>query len=182
MGNELSHYQDALNQLVSREGFRNKNRTSQLVESTALTLRHFFEKGSYGTEISGPELLPSAWPYVRYLVADIMRPKFGYGKSLFADLTWSDQFLEDLTREAWEISDILPRDLKHKEWLFMVKVASHMFMEDPFLIENGYINEQGRSRIIGQSLMAGTAPRDMYEMQFEAWKKEFASGKRVILK
>jgi len=168
--NELE-YQRGLS-LIQTEGSQERSR--MLVGTTAEVLRHFFDRDEYGTlPVKDGDVLPACWPYVRYLVADSLRPKLGYGPSKFVNLDWSDKFLSDVADEARQINQMLPKDLSHKEWPFMVKVAGYMLMNDPFLVDKGWITKSGRGRLVSQSLMTGFAPRDMYEMQFEVWKNKY---------
>lgn len=174
MNKELTSYQASLQKIASPE--ENKERTRFLIQSTAEMMKHFFDKSTYGDpDLCGPGTLPAYWAYVRYLVADRLRPKFGYGSSKFTDIEWTEKLLQDFSSEAQELEKLLPTDLNHHEWLFMVRVAGHMLMNDPLLVENGYINEEGRQRLINQSMLAGSAPGDMYEAQFEDWKEQFSN-------
>ena len=170
-----NEYQLGLTELI-REDSLEEQRAEELVGVTSSIMKHFFERGTYGNLAStNGNVAPACWPYVRYLVADGLREKFGYGEPLFTKVNWDYQFLKDLSDEAKQLTEILPKDLKYNEWLFIVGVASHMLMTDPYLLGRGYVTENGRNNLVGQSIKAELiefSDGDMYELQFMAWKEK----------
>lgn len=173
MNAELSKYNPQLQAMITQEGAERTNRTIQLVKATEESIRHFLKTREYGDpKKCGPDTLPAYWPYVRYLVADILSPKFGYGPSKFADIAWSSKLLKDFSNEAQKIIRILPEDIQDREWRFVVRVATHMLMHDQSL--QGYISQAGRDELRQQTLQAGAVPGDIYEIQFKKWETQFA--------
>jgi hypothetical protein len=166
-------YQHGLTELTKAAP---KERTTTLVETSARLLQHFFDREEYGTlEPHNPDIIPGAWPYVRYLMADALRPKFGYGEALFTQVEWNQKFLQDIHDEARQLTQLLPPDITQDEWFFIVDVSGYMLMENPFFLEQGLVSENGRGRLIARSLMATGARmegKDMYEEHFLSWKIE----------
>jgi hypothetical protein len=167
-------YQDGMEDLINKHLPGKYDRAKHLVTSTAQILKHFFDTGTYGDpEKCGPDELPKYWGFVRYLVFDRIKPKFGAENPSFADVKWKDKFLKDLSVEARELSDLIPEDLNNDEWLFIVNISAHMMMKDPLLVDKGYITQYGREQFIAQSIQAGNfIPKDMYEEYLNLWKKE----------
>lgn len=179
---DLSVYRKEMGDKLTRHENIGEDRLRLIVVSSALALKHFFETGKYGDpEQCTPDTLPAYWPYVRYLVYDALRPKFGHGKSEFVTQRYSDDCVEDMVNEALAITDELPDDMTHQEWRLFAEVSAHMMMIDPFFIKRGLVTKTGQEGFVNQSLMAGMAMMardDMYQVYLQAWKDQFAIGSR----
>lgn len=174
----VSGYQRELDNISRDFGGIPKDRLKLLLTTGAKSLKHFLE-GEYGSpEKCTPDSKPVYWSYVRFLTYDALRPKFGHGKTEFANQDYGkDKFLRDLTKEANFMARTLPGNINYQEWIFLTKVWSEMLMEDPMLVEKGYVSEIGRQNLISNALMAGPSD-DMYVSRFNQWKKQYSSGQR----
>jgi len=175
MGDKLADYRNI-----------GKDRLKLIVASSALALKHFFETEEYGdSEKCTPDTLPAYWPYVRHLVYDALKPRFGHGKSEFVTQRYSDDFLEDIVNEALAIADGLPKDMTHQEWGLFVEVSAHMMMADPFFVKRGLVTETGQEGFMSQSLKAGmimmAGKGDMYQLYLQSWKEQSSIGPRDVV-
>jgi hypothetical protein len=180
---DLAVYREEMGDELTAHDNIGEDRLKLIVVSSALALKHFFETGEYGDpEKCTPDTLPAYWPYVRYLVYDALRARFGHGKSEFVTQRYSDDFLEDIVDEALAIADGLPKDMTHEEWRLFVDVSAHMMMADPFFVKRGLVTETGQEGFMSQSLRAGmimmTSNGDMYQLYLQAWKEQSATGPR----
>src|SRR3989338_879174 len=169
-------YETGLSQIAKE--FSDQDRAKELTIVAAQSLKHFFDKEVYGDpELNGIDKLPTYWSYVRFLTWDKLRPHLGHGETEYANHNYSDKFLQDISDEANQISELMPENLKPEEWHFMVRVWSHMLMSDPFLVRQGYITEEGRDHMITHALYAGPSD-EMYHSRFSQWRDNLSTGIR----
>lgn len=152
-------------------------RLKDLVVSGAMALRHFFDKGEYGDP--SPDNLPVYWSYVRFLAWDILRPRFSQGESEYGNHNYGNKFMQDITDEANEIVKILPGDLSHAEWLFLVRVRSHMLILNPLLVREGFVTPAGRENLVSHALLVGPSD-DIYHKRLKVWREKYSTGMREI--
>lgn len=169
-------YETGLTQMATE--FGDQDRAKELVGVAARSLKHFFDKDVYGDpNASTLDRYPTYWSYVRFLTWDKLRPRLGHGETEYASHNFSDKFLQDITDEANEISEMMPQNLKPNEWHFLVRVWSHMLMADPFLVKQGYVTDEGREHMITHALYAGPSD-DMYHSRFTQWRDTLSTGLR----
>lgn len=152
------------------------DRTNQLLEVAIKIAVHFLQ-GTYGEgNLNSPDTITLAWPYVRTLVYDQIRPNIQGVPSEFANIKWGDPLLIDLANEAnWIVTRYLPNDITLDDWIFLTEIFPQIFMHESKISELGLLSEKGMKALKGKSMMAGfynmdTDGEDLYRDQFQAWK------------
>lgn len=94
-------------------------RQIQLAGISNKMLDVFSESKDLGTTQGPPS--PTAWPWVRYLVYDRLKERWGHGKSVYKDTKWNkgDKFIRDLSELAERVSQQVPENVTATEWQFL---------------------------------------------------------------
>ena len=175
----IASFETGLCEIIEKKLPANPVRAKDLVSITATVLDHFFQRTYGNPDGCSPDTTPSYWPFVRYLVFDRLRSTLGHGDSLLAGIKWNDGFLQDLVTEADHLTTMLPKNLTHQEWLFMTSVAYHMLLEDPRLMERGFVSDYGKYKLTSQTLKLGANGKDGYEALLMTWANQYGEKQKL---
>lgn len=150
-----SDFDSALRRYLQDEKFSGTpERETELTIIAAKALKSFLDEKEYGKPSDLVHRL-KYWPFIRFLIWDLLRPSLNQGETDYANHNFSDKFIQDLSNKAHEIQRMLPEDLTSEEWLLLVSIWSHMLQVSDLFIDHKVITQEARDQLSAQSQLIG---------------------------